>query len=469
MLLQYILRKRLSKGSTMRLINTSTYQLQEFIGATKPSYTTLSHTWGDEEVSFLEWRAYSVSLLPDLGDPLQTRPGPGWVERIRKKAGFKKITEFCKKSLQSGHNWAWVDTCCIDKSSSEELSEAINSMFTWYQRSECCYCYLSDVNDSSYSWVEEGFQDYLSDLSVSAGDIGDSFFERYNLCGFTKSRWFKRGWTLQELLAPCDIYFYDRDWQLIGRRSRLARVIETISKIPADALSAKNPLYIRFGQDTVLSGYSIAQKMSWASMRSTTRAEDMAYCLFGLFDVNMPLLYGEGQIKAFRRLQEEIIKRSTDHSLFAWSIPTDRGIGKLSDTIGSILADSPAVFEGAAHIVRSDYSDYGIQRFMGIKKSYTVTNHGLLIELPLIPCPLCTERGKISPEERCYLALLNCSLKKASLARLGICLRPKQKGQFERAHCHYLSIDKSMDAGLHYADQGEIYIRTDVQMSFLFD
>ena len=164
-----------------------------------------------------------------------------------------------------------ADLCCIDKTSSAELSEAINSMYRWYQESGVCYAYLADVPPNAFS----------------------------------KSRWFTRGWTLQELIAPSTVIFLDQKWQEIGTKSSLQRVISEITGIPTDIL---------LGGD--LEDASIAQRMSWASKRETTRVEDAAYCLMGIFSIHMPMLYGEGE-RAFIRLQEEIMRVSDDHSLFA--------------------------------------------------------------------------------------------------------------------------------------------------------
>jgi len=179
--------------------------------------------------------------------------------------------------------------CCIDKTSSAELSEAINSMFRWYQKASVCYAYLADV---------------LKDTDP------DKDPEE-----FSRSRWFTRGWTLQELVAPKNVVFYSRSWKNIGTKERLCNTISTITGIDIDTLLGEDVTFV-----------SVANKMSWASGRRTTRTEDMAYCLLGIFDVNMPLLYGEGK-KAFLRLQEEILRSSYDHSLFAWG----RGTASISD------------------------------------------------------------------------------------------------------------------------------------------
>lgn len=239
----------------MRLRNVVTKKLKEFVDdSTTPAYSILSHRWGDEEV-----------LYQDIvsGDP-----GDGSSD------GWKKILVCCQQSMSDGLSYTWVDTCCIDKSSSAELSEAINSMYAWYRRADICYAYLSDVQD------------------------------RYQFCN---SRWFERGWTLQELLAPADVLFFDSSWTEIGFKTSLTSMISQQTGIDEMALRDGSSF------DT----YSIAERMSWAANRQTTRVEDEAYCLMGIFNVNMPLIYGEGR-KAFFRLQEELLRRSDDASIFAY-------------------------------------------------------------------------------------------------------------------------------------------------------
>ncbi|KAI1458789.1 heterokaryon incompatibility protein-domain-containing protein [Annulohypoxylon moriforme] len=246
----------------MRLLHASGKEFKEFIiDGEIPPYAILSHTWGDEEISFQDMR--------DI--PL---------EQLSFKKGYKKIFYCCVQAFRDDLEWIWVDTCCIDKSSSAELSESINSMFRWYQDSKICYAYLSDVSGGT-TMAEDS--------------------------EFSKSRWFTRGWTLQELIAPAILRFYSADWCLLGTKYELCEVIHSITHIEPKFLDCQN-----------LDLASTAKKMSWASSRSTSRLEDVAYSLLGIFDVNMPLIYGEGK-KAFRRLQEEIIKiRYFDHSIFAW-------------------------------------------------------------------------------------------------------------------------------------------------------
>ncbi|KAK3322641.1 heterokaryon incompatibility protein-domain-containing protein, partial [Apodospora peruviana] len=257
----------------MRLINTKTLQIEDFSGRKAPRYAILSHTWGNEELTFQDWL---------------------YIQRLKSKEGYHKMTKACERARQSQHNspacqWLWADTVCIDKSSSAELSEAINSMFEWYRRAEVCYAYLVDV--APMSGEEE-----LSKCSQRTSP-------------FRQSRWFRRGWTLQELIAPWSVIFLSKDWTYIGTKSTLAKHISTITTIPENCLSGNWP---RIRDQT-----SIAQKMSWAAWRQTTRIEDRAYSLMGLFEINMPLLYGEGE-KAFIRLQEEMIKQTEDLSFLAW-------------------------------------------------------------------------------------------------------------------------------------------------------
>jgi hypothetical protein len=179
----------------------------------------------------------------------------------------------------------WTNTFCIDKTSSAELSEAINSMYKWYEGSCICYVYLADVAEDARRLFFNG---------TGAKNSFDS------------SRWFKRGWTLQELIAPVVVEFYNVDWMFIGTKRSLQQHITKITGIAITVLRGASPR-----------SCDIATRMSWASRRQTTRIEDQSYCLLGLFGVNMPLLYGEGQ-KAFQRLQEEILKIEEDYTLFTW-------------------------------------------------------------------------------------------------------------------------------------------------------
>ncbi|RSL51350.1 hypothetical protein CEP54_011445 [Fusarium duplospermum] len=225
--------------------------------------------------------------------------------------GYEKVRRSCALAFSEGFEYIWIDTCCIDKSSSAELSEAINSMFKWYQDAEICYAFLSDVS---------------TNISIDSTTSGQDLHE------ITASQWFSRGWTLQELIAPQAVHFYNREWAYLGSRNAAAEAIELATGITVEALRGQS-----------ISGISIYQRMQWASTRTTTRPEDMAYCLLGIFDVNIPLLYGEGKKKAFQRLQEVIIAKSTDLSLFLWTVPRDKDQGPDLEFRG-LLAEDPSWF-----------------------------------------------------------------------------------------------------------------------------
>lgn len=249
------------------------------------------------------------------------------------------------QARRDGLSHIWVDTVCIDKTSSAELSEAINSMFKWYEGAMICYVYLADMPSYPTSGV---------DLLELMG----------------KSRWFTRGWTLQELIAPYKVVFYSRSWAHLGTKKALSSFIADVTGIDQLCIC----------KERALGRYSIAQRMSWAADRSTTRPEDMAYCLLGIFGINLPLLYGEGD-KAFFRLQEEILRASDDHSVLAFDTASSRN---------SLLADHPRLFRDM-RLIRPTPSG-------GITPPFAMTNAGLSIETPLI--------RTLSPHW--VLAVLNC-------------------------------------------------------------
>lgn len=237
----------------MRLLNCTTFQLTDFPSNALPPYAILSHTWHAEEV-----------LVDDM------RNGT-----FAEKAGFRKLKFCARQAATEKIDYFWMDTCCIDKASSSELSEAVNSSFRWYRNATICYVYLIDVSAST------------------SMHNGVPLWENE----FRNSRWFTRGWTLQELLAPRMIQFFSEDGTLLGTKHSLEQHIHEVTKIPIAALR---------GQP--LSEFSVEARMRWTQSRTTTREEDTAYCLLGIFDVSMPLLYGEGP-KALIRLKNEINSR----------------------------------------------------------------------------------------------------------------------------------------------------------------
>ncbi|KAF5351601.1 hypothetical protein D9758_007255 [Tetrapyrgos nigripes] len=288
----------------MRLLRTSTPEpvLETFVSSTPP-YAILSHTWGNDEVLFQD-------LLNDARrDARRSEGGPGW----------QKLEASRRFARERGFEYIWNDTCCIDKESSAELSECINSMFRFYSESSLCVAFISDV---------------------SFGNMDQTARKKE----FERSRWFSRGWTLQELLAPSDIVFVDAGWAVIGLKSDrdLGKHIRQATAISSEGLA--DPLSPRI---------SVAERMSWASRRQTTREEDIAYCLMGLFQVNMPPLYGEGSYNAFLRLQLEIIKLSRDRSIFAWLASND------NLTHRGLLANSPQEFLASGTVRFSAESQIG--------------------------------------------------------------------------------------------------------------
>ncbi|KAI7249107.1 hypothetical protein KC343_g4462 [Hortaea werneckii] len=318
----------------MLLLNARTYALEFFHTVkTAPPYAILSHTWEDDEV-----------LFKDMSD----------LESAKAKSGWQKIEYICRQALDDGLEWAWIDTCCIDKSSSAELSEAINSMFNWYECSDACYVYLCDLTMTTSlrddapvvsEWLERAKQmapDRSTPFSLPVHSSSElwhkhmAFFkevtseaksaiikqieeERHDppydesdvslieaLGAFSRAKWWSRGWTLQELLAPEVLVFMDQHWQRIARLPELVATVSTVSDVDVEVLLKTAPLDSR----------CIAERLSWASKRSTTREEDTAYALLGIFHANMPLLYGEGS-QAFKRLQEVISLRPNDLSIYA--------------------------------------------------------------------------------------------------------------------------------------------------------
>ncbi|KAK0735239.1 heterokaryon incompatibility protein-domain-containing protein, partial [Lasiosphaeria miniovina] len=435
----------------MRLINVSTLEIQEFCGADIPPYAILSHRWSRDEVTLPEmaviakYRLDQQKRIPQLPHPtdkadtvrmlllssmlLAFRGHPSPLNRmstptamtkaypgddddsfralvpsalphpLQLKAGYAKITYACEQAARDGHRYLWVDTCCIDRSNSAEVSEAINSMFTWYQRAAVCYAYLEDVSKDS----REGYRTWKD--------------------GFAESVWFTRGWTLQELLAPRNVVFYGKGWKLLGTKSALAKTIEKATKI--DELTLLEP--------RLMHKASVARRMAWAAGRITTRTEDAAYSLLGIFSINMMPLYGEGE-NAFLRLQEEIIRRSDDHTIFAWGTlgHHDKGVphyhhfhlmnnsdsdddddddngsndgfdheGMSGGTMG-VLAKSPSEFAGMERVaVPAAAKLDATQR--GDAVDFAMTNKGLRIKLSLIPVS-----GAHATSHKTYIGVLDC-------------------------------------------------------------
>jgi hypothetical protein len=276
----------------MRLLQYSEsgqLSIQSFDDRAIPAYAILSHTWGADrdEVTFAD---------------LDTGEG-------RTKPGYGKI-RFCgEQARDDGLQYFWIDTCCINKNNKAELAFAIRSMFRWYRNAARCYVYLSDVStrkkktcsrSTEFSWEP----------------------------AFRSSRWFMRGWTLQELLAPSIVEFFSQEGKKLGNKISLQTMIHEITSIPPKALNG-----------APLSQFSVNERLWWKEGRETKREEDVWYSLSGIFDVEIAPAYSEGAASAFRRLMDEIHKlercvqdiRSTD--------PHDDK-KRIEETKGGLLADS---------------------------------------------------------------------------------------------------------------------------------
>ncbi|KAG0697042.1 hypothetical protein DFH29DRAFT_1071817 [Suillus ampliporus] len=240
----------------------------------------LSHRWEETE-----------SPLHDIQDKV--------VYKLNALGGIPKLQSFCKLVRDAGYHWAWMDTCCIDKNNNAELQESINSMFIWYRHSALTVVYLGDVPPSSESGA------------------------------LAKSEWIRRGWTFQEFVAPKVVLFYQKDWSLyLDDRSPNHKESAVIMGELEGAMGIN-----RQALNTFCPGMSgVRERLQWASMRVTTLQEDIAYSLFGIFGVHLPVLYGEKKQNALGRLLQEIVARSGDITALDW-------IGQSSEFNSCLPAD----------------------------------------------------------------------------------------------------------------------------------
>jgi hypothetical protein len=371
----------------MRLLHTTKLEFEDFFDNQIPLYAILSHRWGPDEVSYQDFLAgrkkggagyakilacchYATQdyLLLDVNLDLRHISFPSHQEELLQAT---TVDDFYEWVQVERCDWVWIDTCCIDKSSSAELSEAINSMYSWYSRACVCYAYLSDVL--------KGETEKRTSRALKA------------------SEWHTRGWTLQELVAPKSLVFLDRTWTDIGTRSNHKASVALCTGIDEQLIEDSLQL---------LGNVSVAEKLSWAGGRTTSRREDEAYCLLGLFEINMPLLYGEGD-KAFDRLQGEIIRSSNDESILLWD---KRNFFRLVP--GRVLADAPEQFLWEVPWEERD----GRHRYSGIlgmsRPPFSITNQGLEFRVPtrlsrkghfLLPLNCCYG---VNGQDRAYAILL---------------------------------------------------------------
>ncbi|KAK3641344.1 hypothetical protein LTR56_011372 [Elasticomyces elasticus] len=264
----------------MRLLNVDNLDFKEFRDEDAPPYVAASHRWlNDGETTYQD------------------------AKHRRSSAGYQKVEAFAKyiRKELAPIRWLWIDTACINKESAAELSEAINSMFEWYRGAQICLAYLADVN------------------SVST---------------IASSVWWKRGWTLQELLAPRLVLFVTKEWHVIGHKgcstcgecqpilgSNLEKSISGITRIPEPVLHDHQASHT----------LSVHEKLKWMEGRETSRPEDMSYALFGILDVTLPVIYGERYKGARERLlaaireRENVAAREAEYhrTIADWLAPSD--------------------------------------------------------------------------------------------------------------------------------------------------
>jgi hypothetical protein len=323
----------------MRLLNTKSYEFhdsQDPIVLASPQYAVLSHRWQTPKITLQTFKT------DDLHNANTQTPQ------------LDKIRQACGKARDRTPplDWVWIDSCCIDKTNAVEESRSVNSMFEWYRRAAVCIVYLYDVDETSL--FESQSPDRLHE----------------------KSEWFTRGWTLQELLAPGQMEFYEQHWKFMGTKISLVGPLAYLTGIDKEYLT---------GERSIVTA-SVATRMSWMAGRTTTLVEDVAYSMLGIFGVNMAPLYGEG-VKAFIRLQKTLIEDSTDESIFAWTVPEDglfrcyAGRGQVPPTWSpkkwGLLAPSPDCF--------TKYRDLVIipQRVVPrLRGGYSWTQQGVMFQMP---------------------------------------------------------------------------------------
>lgn len=381
----------------MRLLDTTTFQL----ASNSPSvfqqegYAILSHRWIGSEITFEQLGGNIDELRAAGTTPLESPQQ-------------EKIRGACQTAKAKGIRWMWIDTCCIDKSSTSELSESLNSMFRWYRDAKLCITYLSDVIRKG-----AGREDFTNE-------------------GGHPAVWFSRGWTLQELLAPRHPEFFDKNWDLIGDRAELADRIQEITSIQSKYLKSET-------EEDDPRDACIAAKFSWIAKRHTERDEDMAYSMLGLFGITMDPRYGEGW-GAFMRLQKELLSSSKDESLFAWKMTqADDGLKFLSggqvhqqenwtENEWGLLAPRPLWFKDCSQmtvICPKPRKEYITRHGGGVQ----IQQHGVQISLGGVLGP---RHEDSSPGGKmCGVLVLACATAGLSSCLLIICMLSKRHDDFQ--------------------------------------
>ncbi|CAK1360038.1 Vegetative incompatibility protein HET-E-1 [Cercospora beticola] len=477
----------------MWLLNNQSEKLEEWNERDENlQYGILSHTWlrrsaGEgEEVSFADMADLAVA---------------------KQKAGWRKLEFAMKQAASDGLQNVWVDTCCINKESSAEMAEAINSMFRIYQNSKFCYiyldCHMSEMHDeaqrmtatsvanvvsasapplvhtSTSSQHEERVSEAGADINgpeqpqspanprrtetgsklddgselhclASVSNTNAPGIEAAPICGITaffqECRWLKRGWTLQEMIAAPHVVFFDASGKFVGPLAGLVDQVLGITGVHRDILVRGRPL----------SSFSIAQRMAWAADRKTTRIEDRAYSMLGIFDVSLPIIYGEGE-RAFQRLQEELLRVYNDHTIFAWGYRTSpsRNTRMAGNARSNLLAPSPDAFRDPA------CSKMTVALSSNNQKQYEILGRSVRFHLPVLEL----SKKDIFEPGGSYTAVLSCCFEDTRIRFVVLHLICENSGEFTcssvdsfdayevRAHCssHYITVIR--EAGPRRGDQ----------------
>ncbi|KAJ8519460.1 hypothetical protein ONZ45_g3573 [Pleurotus djamor] len=322
-------------------------------------YAILSHTWANRELGFRD-----VNVEGGMG-----------VGSLEKKEGYAKLDGMCRVAGEFMCRYVWFDAVCIDKSNTMEMEETIHSMWKWYQNAYICIVHLSNTNLKLPS--------YPANSSVSPTGPrrrGDS--KRKQL---KEDPWFRRGWTLPELLAPKRIKFYLGDWtkmdQRVGRRFDICRVQEEgfdfgaeyvqFLRLVADAATVPVCAVKQFSLRT----HSAPEVFHWISKRITTRPEDLSYCLMGMLDIHIPIIYGEGHENAFYRLQSACLQSSPSRLIFHWfGMPSPKN---------SMIAADPSAFKHTGTYEGYVDGQLLFRDHMDIDTSFVLTNAGLRMMVTL--------------------------------------------------------------------------------------
>ena len=372
----------------IRLLHVESLTLQQFKDDDCPPYVILSHRWAEDPSDEV--------VYDDMANFHELCQSRFW----KKARSAAKIVGACQKVLEEGIHYLWLDTVCIKQDNPMELSTAINSMYRLYSNAEVCLAYLADYPSA----------------------------EAQTLC---LSDWFNRGWTLQELVAPMVVKFFDKEWRSMGDKGQLSEELTHRTCIDPAFLDA----------NLLVEHASISERMSWMAGRKTSVPEDTAYCLLGIFGVSMPLLYGEGKERAFLRLQEEIMRYSDDQSLFVWKTEEQHPTGSTGPNTPyntGLLASSPDCFRSTGNYSRYNHIDDD-------NEPYQMTNKGIAIDLGL----RVLDGGSYDayPPEM-FIGILNCSSDESNNGgRVGVYLRKVEGSHYCRVWPHKICQLKWSDRG----------------------